>query len=376
MEMIPVLQAAMAANPGDARAPYYLGDLLYDWQPDRAVALWQKSASLNADFPVVYRNLAMVNIRLANNLDSREKALGYLEKAVSVGGNAMVLNDLDRLYEENGVSPEKRLALLERHQSVVNRDDIIAREINLYIFNGRYDDAIALLKTRFFRAWEGGGRFSLGNSWINANLLKGRQQAARGQYKEALASYQAALVLPSNLQEATGNIGIRKAESSYWIGTAYEALGDKGKAQEAFRDAAESTVTAGSGEAGHEVSSRRFRRPMGGIAAGVQIPASAWYYQALALKKLGQSSRAQALYQQLLHTGTSQIADAGPSAADSTASYVPADMRSRLGDAYYLAALGYLGLNDTDKARQELTQALRYSPDHLMAKVTIATMTH
>ncbi len=57
-------------------------------------------------------------------------------------------------------------------------------------------------------------------------------------------------------------------------------------------------------------------------------------------------------------------------------SNVSADARSRLSDAYYLAALGYLGLNDTDKARQELTEALRISPDHLMAKITIATMAH
>ena len=46
MEMIAVLEAAMAANPSDSRAPYYLGNLLYDWQPDRAVALWEKSVSL------------------------------------------------------------------------------------------------------------------------------------------------------------------------------------------------------------------------------------------------------------------------------------------------------------------------------------------
>lgn len=117
-------------------------------------------------------------------------------------------------------------------------------------------------------------------------------------------------------------------------------------------------------------------RPMGGRAAGDQIPASAWYYQALALEKLGQPSHAQALYQQLLSTGTSQIADAGSSVEDSTASYVPAETRSCLGDAYYLAALGYLGLNETEKARHELTEALRVSPDYLMAKVAVESQAH
>lgn len=372
MDMIPVLEAAMAANPTDARAPYYLGNLLYDWQPSRAVELWQKSASLQADFPVVYRNLALVYTRKPIGPGSREKALAYLEKAASLGGNAMVLDDLDRLYEENGVSPERRLSLLEHHAPVVNRDDLIAREINLEIFNGHYDRAIALLKTRFFRAWEGGGRYSLGNSWINAHLLEGKQLASRGALKEALASYEAALVLPDNLQEATGNTDIRRAEISYWIGTAYEALGNGDKAQRAFRDASEPMAAPGTGEAVHGNS---LKQPAHGIAAGVQVPLSALYYQARSFEKLGETDRAKALFQQLRDTGASQITNASATASAASDGFVPSDLRSRLGDAYYLAALGYLGLNNIDKARQELTEALRMSPDHLMAKAAIEAIT-
>lgn len=263
LEMIPVLEAAMVANPADAHAPYYLGDLLYDRQPGRAVELWQKSAALNADFPVVYRNLALTGTRAPSSSESRKQVRSYLEKAVSMGGSAMALVDLDKLYEENGVSAEKRLAVLEQHPQVVNRDELIAREANLEIFNGAYDQAIVLLKTRFFRAWEGGGRFNLGNSWINANLLKGRQQFARGEFKDALPSYQAALVLPSNLQEAAGNVGIRKAEIMYWIGTVYEALGGADKAQQSFRGASESVVTFGSGETGRESYSHWHRASHG-----------------------------------------------------------------------------------------------------------------
>ena len=103
MEMIPVLEAAMQANPADSRAPYYLGNLLYDWQPERAVALWEKSAALGADFPVVYRNLAMV---YAKQDGARDKVLANLEKAAEFGGNAMVFSELDKLYEENGVAPK------------------------------------------------------------------------------------------------------------------------------------------------------------------------------------------------------------------------------------------------------------------------------
>ncbi len=81
MEMIAVLNDAMRVDPNDSRAPYYLGNLLYDWQPQQAQALWEKSAALGADFPVVYRNLAMVYTRQGNQ---REKAQAALEKGCAI----------------------------------------------------------------------------------------------------------------------------------------------------------------------------------------------------------------------------------------------------------------------------------------------------
>jgi hypothetical protein len=50
MELIVVLEDAMRVNPTDSHATYYLGNLLFDWQPARATALWEKSVSLGADF--------------------------------------------------------------------------------------------------------------------------------------------------------------------------------------------------------------------------------------------------------------------------------------------------------------------------------------
>ncbi|MCX5644249.1 MAG: DUF5107 domain-containing protein [Phycisphaerae bacterium] len=379
MEMISVLEAAMAANPGDSRAPYYLGNLLYDWQPDRAVALWERSASLGADFPVVYRNLALIYTRQGNQ---RDKALAALEKAASFGGNAMVFNELDRLYEENGVAPEKRLALMEAHQQVINRDEVIAREINLAIFAGKADRAIQLIKSRFFRAWEGGGRFSLGDSWVNAHLSRGHQHFAARRYNDALADYQAALQTPSNLQESSGNTTARKGEVSYWIGTAYEALGDLDKARQSWREAAEASsaqpATGRGGRGGRGggggVPPGQFsgRGSVGGAAAGVRVAQAAVYYQALALQRLGEVDRAKALFQQLVDTGTQTLAKAAnPAPAGGDVSLV---QRIQTADAHYLTGLGQLGLSEKDKARQEFSLALQVSPDHWAAKTALAGM--
>jgi tetratricopeptide (TPR) repeat protein len=369
MEMIAVLDDAMRVDLKDSRAPYYLGNLLYDWQPQQAQALWEKSAALGADFPVVYRNLAMVYTRQGNQ---REKAQATLEKAVQFGGNATVFSDLDKLYEEEGVSPAKRLALMEAHQGVIDRDEAIAREVNLEIFAGKPDAAIQLLRTRFFRAWEGGGAFSLGDSWINANLERGHQQMAAKQYAQALTDYQAALQVPDNLQEATGNVNGRHGEIEYWIGNAYQALGDSAKASSAWNDAT-GMAAAGAGGPGAN-GPMRSRANIGGLAAGVREEQAAPYYQALALEKLGQPERAKAIFTQLIATGSKSLGSAPEMKGPAQAVATPAQ-RAQVGDAHYLAGLGQLGLNHPDQARQEFSLALEASPDHYAAMRALNDMT-
>ncbi len=304
--MIPVLEAAMQANPADSHAPYYLGNLLYDWQPERAVALWEKSAALNADFPVVYRNLAMV---YAKQDGARDKVLANLEKAAKFGGNAMVFSELDKLYEENGLAPQKRLALWNRTSRSSTAMKSLPARSTWRSSPARRTPALELLKTRFFRAWEGGGRFSLGDSWVNANLVRGHQRFAARQFKEALAAYQAASELPATLQEAGGSLAARKGEVDYWIGNAYEALGEKEKARQSWRAAAETSGTkeSGRGRLGEGGEGGRGRSPVGGGAAGAHVAQAASYYQALALEKLGEGDRAKAIFQRLAEAGAKAV---------------------------------------------------------------------
>lgn len=359
MEMMAVLNDAMRLNPADSRAPYYLGNLLFDWQPRQAQTLWEESASLGADFPVVYRNLAMVDARQGSQ---RDKVQATLEKAVQFGGNAMVFNDLDKLYEENGVSPATRLALMESHQAAIDRDDIIAREINLEILAGKPDAAIKLLESRFFRAWEGGGSFSLGDSWINANLALGHRHMAAKQYSQALADYRAALQIPANLAEATGDVTGRKAEISYWIGSAYQAMGDSEKARQSWIEAA-TPLNANRDNGASRYSGHFSNGSMGGLAAGVRVEQAAPYYQALALDKLGQSDRARAIFTQLVAVGNQALTNA------------PAAQRTQIADAHYIAGLGQLGLHNQDQARQEFSLALKASPDHYAATRALNALT-
>jgi hypothetical protein len=65
----------MKSNPRDARAPYYLGNLLYDWQPEEAVRLWETSAAINPSFSIVHRNLATAY--------AHRKPAGNLNRAIA-----------------------------------------------------------------------------------------------------------------------------------------------------------------------------------------------------------------------------------------------------------------------------------------------------
>jgi tetratricopeptide (TPR) repeat protein len=352
-EAVAVLERAMVIDDRDARAPYYLGNLLYDWQPARAVGLWERSVSLDSSLAIAYRNLAVAYSRDGAD-DATDKARAALEKAVSMPRKyAMHFVELDEMYETSGVTPEKRLALLEQNSDVVaQRDDALSRMISLKVLMGRYDEAIELMTGRAFEVWEG-GTLTVAGSWTDAHLLRGRQRLAAGQYREALADFQAAGEIPDNLPSERV-LGGRDAEMAYGIGAAYEGLGDMAKARESWTQA--SSTGGGSG-------ARLGRRAGPGGAEQ--------YYRALALRKLGEEQQATEIFEQMVANGAAQLQSGTD--GDAPVGFGRRRQRgSRLADAHYMIGLGRLGLHENDKAREHFAQVLKASPDHLGARAMLA----
>src|SRR5690242_12298592 len=89
-----VLESALAANPGDAMAHYYLGNLLYDKKRHiNAIRHWEASRDVNNSFATVHRNLALAYY---NALGRADQALASLEKAFACNpGDARVFYELD-----------------------------------------------------------------------------------------------------------------------------------------------------------------------------------------------------------------------------------------------------------------------------------------
>jgi tetratricopeptide (TPR) repeat protein len=357
-EAIHVLRRAMEANPNDARAPYYLGNLLFDWQPDEAVKLWEQSGALDPSFSIVHRNLAVAYAQEPTN--DLVQAIAALERAVALPEKyAMHFAELDELYADAGKPPEQRLALLEQNHSVVSkRDDALSREIGLKVFAGKYDEAVQLMTGRKFSVWEG-GTLDVAEHWVNAHLLRARESVAAGQFAVALGDLQISKTIPDNLPSERAAGRGREAEVNYWIGVAHEALGDGAKAKQFWQDAA---------SAPEERGSRR------GSGSGISDRSSQRYYYALAQRKLGQNSEAEATLRALIEAAQRALERDAAREESSEAVEDRRAPRVREALAHYIAGLGHRGLGEAEKARQEFTLALQARPDHLGAKTELVQL--
>jgi tetratricopeptide (TPR) repeat protein len=359
-EVIGVLRAAMKANARDARAPYYLGNLLYDWQPDEAAKLWEASAAIDPSFAIVHRNLATAYTHQKPTPDIN-RAIAELEKAVSLDRKyALHFAELDELYEQAGTPIEKRLALVEKNAAVVaQRDDAQNRAVALKVAAGKYDDAIAMMTGRKFAQAEG-TNLNVSDQWASAHILRGEQEIAAKKYKDALADLQAAITVPDNLPaRGFGEGGSHSAEVDYLTGLTYEGLGDHAKATESWNKASAPAPSGGPGRRG------------GGMPAGAGGGAQS-YYQALCLQKLGQPDKAKAMFQALVDSGQRALTRPANMEGGRGGRGQPQSARLRSANAHYEIGLGYLGLGDAAKAKAELSQAVETSPDLLGARTALA----
>ena len=350
-EEIEVLRQAMKANSQDARAPYYLGNLLFDGQPSEAARLWQASIAIDPSIAIVHRNLAIAYAYRKSG-PSMDQAIAQLEQAVSSSHPyARHFRELDEFYEAAGAAPAKRLEVLERNRTVVGQSDgSLAREIGLLVSLGKLDEAIGLLSGHAFAIAEG-ANLNVADMWIDAHVLLGRKELASKHPNEALSEFEGALAIPATLPLEGFDARAREPEVDYWIGAAYAAAGNEAQAKVYWQKSAGANPAQG-------------RQSSGDLTLQDVQP----YYQALSLRQLGQTDQAAAMLQDLV-TAAHQALQQGPAELDPNMS--PGTLRSQrssLGSAHYAAALGYIGLDERQNAKRELARALEISPDNVGAR--------
>ena len=340
-EMI-VLESAQAANPNDAKAAYYLGNLLYDKRRyEDAIQDWERSSALDPSFSITWRNLGIAYFNIRH--EPARAAECYRRAFAANPRDARLLFEMDQLAKRLGVPPEERLALLDQHRELVSqRDDLIVELVTLYNQVGKSTQALEVLRSRRFHPWEGGEGLVSGQ-YVWTHALLGLECLEVGNPKGALTHFEAAGNYPENLGEGK-HLLTPENHLHYFAGLAWEALGDYRKAAESFERGAkkESSIT-----------------PMS-------------YYRALSLRKLGQQAAATTLLNEILEFATQQLN--AECKIDYFATSLPNfllfedDLRKRIRvDCRFLVGLAHLGLGEIGEAEAAFREVLALDINHLGA---------
>ncbi len=273
LEELLLLERASAENPEDARALYYLGNLLYDRRRyDEAIARWERAVELDAELPTAWRNLGFAYFNRRHDAD-RSGAAFRRARALSPG-DARILYEQDQLQKRTGLAAERRLAALEDEPRLVAmRDDLSVELATLYNSTAQPARALEVLLSRQFGPWEGGEGLVLGQ-YVRSNVLLAQAALNAGDAPGAMARLEAARHPPVTLSEAMHPL-VNRSLMDYWSGVTSEALGDETMARLHWERAARQQSDF-QGMQVHSVSEMT-------------------YWSALALRKLGREEEATGL---------------------------------------------------------------------------------
>ncbi len=340
LEELHVLEEVLKVYPDDSRAHYYLGNLLYDKkQYEKAIEHWKEATRLEPGLAIPWRNLALAAYNLDHNLDM---ALENIHQAFTANPkDPRILLEYDQLLYRKACSASERLDLLESHMDVVERrDDLVSQRVMLLNCSGQPEKALEISLQRSFHPWEG-GEGSVAEHYANAHWLIGKKALQAGNPGKALDHFQQGLVFPDSLGEIP--LDGEVVHIIYSCGLAFEALGKKEEARQAF----EKILTL-KGELSPVI-----------------------YFQGLALQHLEKPKEAQTVLKDLLERaekysqnppGTNYFYYGNPSP-------VFEDDPVKLQKIYFtfLAGLARLGLGDRIGARSALGQVLAVDPTRLIA---------
>ena len=348
LEAVLALQCAIKQNPKDPKAPYYLGNLYFEYQPQKAVALWEKSLELDDTFYITWRNLALAYF---NKKDDKRLAVECMERAFALDTtDARILMELDQLYKRMQRPHAERLAFLQQYpQLIAGRDDLLLEEITLLNQTGDYTQAKELLDGHIFHPWEGGeGKVSAQYQFARVELAK--NALAEHRWQDAVSLLDECLVYPHHLGE--GKLyGAQENDFYYFLGCAYEGMGDAGKAKECWEKA-----TAGPTE------------PVAALYYNDAKPDKI-FYQGLALLKLGRKDEANGRFYKLTNYGEKHLFDKvkmdyfAVSLPDLLIWEDSLDLRNEI-HCKYMLALGYYGLGKKEKSLRFLSEVERLDNNH------------
>ncbi|RQO69819.1 DUF5107 domain-containing protein [Pedobacter sp. KBW06] len=349
IEDVQVLLSAIALNPNDAKAHYYLGNFWFGRQQfPEAIACWEKSVASDPAFPTAHRNLSLA---YQNQLKDSDRALVELEKAFSLDvKDARVFMELDQLYKKLGYQPERRLEMFEKYPELVDyRDDLYLEKVTLCNQLSRFQEAKTLLSGRQFHPWEGGEGKVVGQ-YLLCHTSLAKKALIDGEYQAALELLSATEQYPHNLGE--GKLyGAQENDIHYLQGCIYEQMNLGVQAKETFLMA-----TKGPTE------------PVQAIFYNDPQPDQI-FYQGLAWLKLNEAGKAKEIFERFIQFGKQHLNDEiridyfAVSLPDLLVFDQDLDLKNYI-HCSYLIGLGYLGLGSFEEAKNAFAEVLKMDANH------------
>ena len=337
LETVAVYEKALEYMPSSANTWYYLGNLYFQKQPEKAMDCWKRAVALRPDFAMALRNLGW-GCRFFT--EDYAAAVDWYRKAIDADkeGNAIFLTECDEIMEYTNAPLEDRYALFAGRKSLYEkRYDSEIRAIRQQILHGEYKEVLRPLLSRFYSRRE--HIEDLHDIYVDACMLSGFSAWDEGDDRKALDYMLMANEYPENQGYAHLEYYARDAQVYYFIGVAYEKLGEKDNALRYF-----------------------------GMAAGVEVKESDCIYnyeKGLAMKKLDPKANVKPLFRAIVATGKASETDYVQRFFESFGyGEYPRDVNSR---ACYMQGIGYKALGKDRKARKYFRRTLEQRNDHLWA---------
>lgn len=343
LETVAVLKKAKEYFPNEAKIYYYLGNLYYDKQPEKAVAEWEKCIELDGKFAYAHRNIGWAYWKYFRDYS---KSMKYYSRAVDLAPDqALFLEEIDQVAEANHDSPESRYNRLKKlHDTCVKRYYPLAAEVVTGTFVGDYDYVLKLLKECYFPTREGVANFH--DVFVDALLMAAESKAAKGDFSEAKALCKQAFTYPENHQVFYYDTrNPRDAQIYYTLASICERSKDKSSAEANYKKAA-------------EVNTKKTNYR---------------YWRALALEKLGKSDEAKAIFNDLVEEGKNGIVKrhinfyGSEGTTGNTVEFINSC-------AYYTMGLGQAGLGNREEAKASFVKSVELNPNYLWSNVMLKSI--
>ena len=286
LETIKAFDKALEYLPKSFNTWYYLGNLYYHKQPEKALACWEKAVEAKPDFAMALRNLGWYwrfkNENRDKDFSDYAKAIDYYQAAIcaDVDGNALFLAECDEIMELIKAPLADRYNLFNGREALYEkRYDSETKALKQRILAGEYAPVLEKLQTRFYSRRE--HIEDLHDIYVDVCLLSGFEAWEKGDNDAALKFMLLSNEYPDNHGYAHLEYYARDAQVYYNIGLAYEKVGDSENAAKYYQMASEVEV-----------------RPADGIYN---------FEKGLAMKKLDPKASVRAMHKDIVKVGKASL---------------------------------------------------------------------